>query len=371
MMNNDLSNAAPEKGKKSRLILERIRKSVTHNIGWKIGSLVLAICLWGGLITQDTSLPRDKVIDGVRVTVANASALRSSGLVVVDGLEDDLQVRIRVRVPQRYYSTVTAAKYSARLDLSQIQGTGEQTLRVTASSANTSLYGTVTEVFSPEITLQVADYAVQSRVPVEVRTVGDVPESFYPAAVTYSPQYVDIGGPREIVEAAVRCVAEYDQSALSPARNPNTINLNFTFEDAEGQPLDGTNLTVSSAGQTSALQRIAVSQYVYPMVQVPVNEQVLIRGEPAEGYAVTDIQVNPATITVAGREIAIAPYLQEDAAIFPYEQIDVSGRQRSISTFLALRIPANMEYISSGVVQVNVIIEPVAAAAEAGEAAQP
>ena len=30
-----------------------------------------------------------------------------------------------------------------------------------------------------------------------------------------------------------------------------------------------------------------------------------------------------------------------------------------------------MEYISSGVVQVNVIIEPVAAAAEAGEAAQP
>lgn len=371
MMNNDPSNAVPEKGKKGKQILEKIRRSVTHNIGWKIGSLVLAICLWGGLITQDTSLPRDKVIDGVRVTVSNASVLRSNGLVVVGGLEDDIQARIRVRVPQRYYSSVTAANYSARLDLGQIQGTGEQTLRITASSSNTAQYGTVIEVYSPEITLQVAEYAVQSRVPVEVRTVGEIPEGYYPAAVTYSPQSVDIGGPREIVEAAVRCVAEYDQSTLSTTRNPNTVNLNFTFEDIEGKPLDGTNLTVSPAGQTAALQRIAVSQYVYPMAKVPVDQQSIIRGEPAEGYAVTGIQLNPAFITIAGREIAIAPYLQPGAVVIPYEQIDISGRKQSLSTFLALRAPANMEYVSSGVVQVQVTIEPVTAESNADEAVKP
>ncbi|MBR1586430.1 MAG: hypothetical protein IJ662_12890 [Clostridia bacterium] len=373
MMNNDVSRApaAPEKEKLWKRALKRIKKTLTHNLGWKIASLVLAICLWGGLITQDTSLPRDKVIDGVRVTVVNATNVRSNGLVVVSGLDEGLTVRVRARVPQRYYSAVTAANYSARLDLSQIQGTGEQTLKITASSTNATMYGTVTEIFNPEITVEVEAYATQNRVPVEVRTTGEVPEGYYPAALTYSPQYVDIGGPKDIVEAAVRCVAVFDQSSLSTSRNPNTMNVDFTLEDAEGNALDGSNLTVTSAGQTSALQRIAVSQYVYTMAQVPIDTEFLIRGEPAEGYAVTNVEIIPAAVTIAGREAVIAPYLQEGTVLFPYEQIDVSNRRQSVSTFLALRTPTNMEYVSNNVVQVRVTIEPLPADEPIGEAEQP
>lgn len=370
MMNNDAAHTpSPEKETALQRFLRKLKKTLLHNTAWKIFSFVLAVCLWGGLITQDTSLPRDKVIDGVRVSVVNANVLRNNGLVVVDGLDDTLSVRIRVRVPQRYYSSVNASNYSARLDLSQIPGTGEQTLKVTAASTNTAMYGTVTEVFSPEVTVQVAEYGAQSRVPVEVRTVGDAPAGCYPAALSYSPQYVDIGGPKDIAEAAVRCVVEYDQSTLSTSRNPNTANLAFFFEDAAGNVLDGQNLTVTSSGSSTALQRIAVSQYAYTMASVPVNTDQLIRGETPEGYAVTDIQVTPAAITIAGREVAVQPYLQEDASIFPYEQIDVSRRQQSISTYLALRIPGNMEYVSNSVVQVKVTIEPVAESVEASQGA--
>ncbi len=364
MMNNDL-NRAPDQEKRSARILKKIKKTLTHNLGWKITSLILAICLWGGLITQDTSLPRDKIIDGVRVSVTNASTLRNNGLVVVSGLENTETVRIRARVPQRYYSTVTANNYSARLDLSQIQTTGEQTLKITASSNNVTMYGSVNEIYSNEVTVQVEEYAVQNRVPVEIRTTGSLPEGYYPGALTYSPQYVDIGGPKAIVEAAVRCVAVYDQSNLSASRNPNAVNLDFVFEDAEGNPLDSKNLTVTSTGQTAALQRIAVSQYVYAMAQVPIHKESLIRGEVADGYRITDVQVTPAAITLAGREASIAPYLQSDAVLFPYEQVDVSNRRQTVTTFLALRVPSNMEYVSSSVVQVTVTIEPVPDGGEA------
>ncbi len=370
MMNNDSPRTVPEKESRWKRFLRKAKAVVTRNVGWKIGSLVLAICLWGGLISQDTSLPRDKVIEGVRVNVANAATLRNNGMVVVDGLDDNMMVKIRVRVPQRYYSTATAANYSARLDLNQIKGTGTQTLRITASSSNTTSYGTVTEVFSPEVTVQVADYAAQSRVPVEVRTTGSAPEGFYPAPVTFSPQYVDIGGPRDVVQQAVRCVVEYDQSTLSITRNPNTANLPFFFEDAAGNRLDSASLTVSSSGTSVALQRIAVSQYVYAMARVPVDKEHLIRGEAAEGYAVTGITVKPETVIIAGREIAVAPYLEEGAALYPYEQVDVSRRTASISTYLALRVPTTMEYISNTVVQVNVTIEPAAVSA-AGEITAP
>ena len=354
-----MSEQNPRKGQAARRFWEKVKKTLTHNWGWKIVSLVLAICLWGGLISQDTSLPRDKVIDGVRVTVANASTLRSNGLVVVSGLEENETVRIRVRVPQRYYAAVTAANYTARLDLAQITATGEQTLKITASSTNATMYGSVTEIFNGEITVMVEEYASQSRIPVEIRTTGEVPAGDYPAPLTYSPQYVDIGGPKEIVEAAVRCVAVYDQSSLSSTRNPNAVNLPFVFEDAEGNTLDGTNLTVTSSGQTSALQRIAVTQYVYPMTQAAVATDSLIKGEPAKGYTVTGVMVSPSHITLAGRETVLRPYLEDATPIFPYEQIDVTGRTRNVTTYLALRTPGNMEYVSTSVVQVTVSIEPV------------
>ena len=370
MMQNDGSRAA-EKQKGGQRLVNQIKKTLTHNLGWKITSLVLAVCLWGGLIAQDASLPRDKVIDGVRVQVINAQVLRSNGLVVTDGLDENATVRIRVRVPQRYYATVTAANYAARLDLSQIQSTGEQTLKISASSANNSLYGSVTEVYNGEVTVQVETYAAQSRVPVEVRLVGEVPEGIYPSALTYSPQYVDVGGPREIVNAVARCVVEYDQSALSASRNPNAVNLPFVFEDAAGNVLDGAKLAVSSTGQTATLQRISVNQYAYSMVQVPVGADSIVKGTPAAGYRVTGVQVTPATISVAGREAALAPYLQADAAMFPYEQINVDGQQRSISTFLALRVPGSLEYVSNSVVQVQVTIEPEADGRNREEAAAP
>lgn len=366
MMQNDVS-----KQKDKQKWLNKIKKTLTHNLGWKITSLVLAVCLWGGLIAQDATLPRDKVIDGVRVQIINTQALRTSGLVVTGGLDENATVRIRARVPQRYYSTANAANYTARLDLSQIQSTGEQTLKISASSANNSLYGSVAEVYGSEVTVQVEEYAVQTRVPVEVRLTGTAPEGIYPSALTYSPQYVDVGGPKEVVNAAVRCVVEYDQSALSTSRNPNAANLPFVFEDVEGRPLDGTYLTASSIGQTAVLQRIAVNQYAYTMTQVPVGADSIVKGTPASGYRVTGVQVTPTSISIAGRETALAPYLQADAKIFPYEQIDVDGRQQSISTFLALRLPGNMEYVSNSVVQVLVTIEPEGSAALREEAGAP
>jgi hypothetical protein len=61
---------AGKTGKKKK-ILKRLLHMFTHNWVWKLGSLALAVALWGILISQDTSLPRTKTIPGVRVSVTN------------------------------------------------------------------------------------------------------------------------------------------------------------------------------------------------------------------------------------------------------------------------------------------------------------
>lgn len=361
MTNNSDAARVPaeqENAGKKEIIFKRLLRALTRNWGWKIGSLVLAICLWGILITQDTSLPREKVIEDVRVTVTNSAALRSNGLVVVDGLDEVKTVKLRVSVPQRNYSTAAAANYVARLDLSQIQDTGEQTLKITASASNATQYGTVVEVYNPEVTLNVEEYATQTQVPVEVRLTGEMPENYYGGAVNRSAESVDISGPASVVEKAVRCVVEYDQSALSPERSPNAVNLPFYFEDAEGNILDDSGLTVVPHGQSTAIQRITVRQDVYYLARVKVDTDALVTGEPAQGYAVSSIRIMPQAVTLGGSQVAIAPYLAEDAALYPYEQVDISGQSRTVTQLLYLNTPGNVDYISNNTVQVIVTIVP-------------
>ena len=358
MMKNKLGGLLPDR-EAAKKAFGRIWRSITHNWGWKLASVALAICLWGVLVTMDTSLPRDKVIDDVRVTVTNTVPLRNSGFIVVSGLEDVSTVRIRASVPQQNFTAASAANYTARLDLSQIQAAGEQTVTITAGASNAAQYGTVTEVYDAQVTVMVEEYVTQTQLPVEVRTVGEAPEEYYLGTLSRSVSLVDIGGPRSIVEQAARCVVEYDQSSLSPQRNPNASSLTFYFEDAAGNALDGSHLTVTASGQSAVLQRINVSRQVYYKAQVPVDENALITGQPAAGYAVSSIRVVPQSVTIAGSEEAIAPYLSADAALYPYDQIDITGRTQSVTSVnLALNTPGNVDYISNNAVTVIITILP-------------
>ena len=354
MMKNDVPRTpAPEQetAVQKKSIWLRVWQTVSHNWGWKLTSVLLAVALWGVLITQDTALPRDKVIDNVRVTVTNAVTLRNNGYIVVSGLDDLQTVRLRVRVPQRNYTTATSDNYTARLDLSQIQDTGEQTVKITQ-------YGTVMEVYEPEVTLRVEEYSALSNVPVEVRLTGELSGDYFASSLTRSVEAVDVSGPKSVVEKVARCVLDYDQSTLTPERSPNSASLPFYFEDAAGNRLDSENLTVTPRGQSTAIQRISVSQEVYYLARVGMDTGALIVGEPAEGYAVSNIRVTPETITLAGSQVALAPYLTEGAMLYPYEQVNISGQSRTVSQLLYLNTPGNVEYISNTAVQVVVTILP-------------
>ena len=301
-------------------IVVYVKKHVLHNWPWKVLSLLIAILLWGGLITQDDTLTREKTFTDVAIDVRNAETLRRNGYIVVSGLDTLPTLKMRVEVPQRMYNTVTAANYSPRIDLSSIKGSGEQTLKVLYT--NTTTYGSVSDISVETVTVQVEEYITRSRIPVRLNTVGDLPENLYGATPSTDPLYVTVSGPRSHVENIVRCVVDYDLSLLASTGIERTA-VPFKLVDAKGNQISTSLVEVTNG--SVLLDTIMVEQNVYASKTLPVNTLDVTTGTPAGGYVVKSVTVEPSSITVAGVNAWIENTSAFNLADFIAEKVSING----------------------------------------------
>ena len=134
--------------------LRMLWQILKRNWGSKLLAFLLAVALWGGLITQDPTLTREKNFRNVAVTVSGTDTLKRNGLVVTSDLTQLLNgVNLSVNVPQMQYTGAQASNYNVRLDLSRITQPGEQDVRILTS--NSSAYGSGIEVSPASVRLNV------------------------------------------------------------------------------------------------------------------------------------------------------------------------------------------------------------------------
>ena len=337
-----------------KLLFSKFISLFTNNWPLKLLSLVLAICLWSGLITQDDTLSREKVFTDVPISVVNADALRRNGFIIVSGLDDLPAVRLYVDVPQKNYNTVTAGNYNLRVDLSRIREPGEQTLQVLSSSSST--YGTVTEISVESITVQVEEYVSRSRIPVRLSTTGEVPAGFYGGDAQVDPSFVVVSGPSSQVDKVVRCIADYDLSTLTAEAGQERTAAPFRLVDASGNEIDSTLIDVTS--QSVSLDSITVSQTLYPAKSLVVNTADLVTGVPQSGYSIRRVSAEPATVTVAGKQAYISALNELHLAEFVDQPIDVTDLSTTITRNVALNKPADVVYLSNDTVMITIEIAP-------------
>lgn len=331
----------------------RIGRLLYHNWPWKLLALFLALCLWAGLITQDPSLTRERVFYDVPVSVTGADSLRrNSGLIVLSGLETDaLNVKMRVDVPQREYTNVTASYYNPRIDLTRITSTGEQSLKISTTSSTT--YGTVSSVSPDTISVTVDEYVTNYRVPVSINIIGSYPEGFYGAAPSLDPSVVALSGPKSVVDEIVRIYVDFDVSRLAARAGESRTALPMRFVNADGELVESSLLEVTSADVV--LRTITVEQVLYPTRMLELSQTSLIEGAPADGYYVKSVGISPASLLAAGDE----ELLDTVEALFLDNPVDVSGRSESFTTTVRAHKPSELAYVSADTITVAVEIEPI------------
>ena len=225
-------SAKPQKKRDPRLtmLLDGLKRIFIHNWPTKLLALLLAIILWGGLITQDPTLTREKHFSSVSVSVSGEESVKRNGFIVTSDLTSLLaDVSLTADVPQMQYANAKATNYNVRIDLSRISSAGEQEIRIL--STNSSTYGTVSSIQPSTVTIDVEEYITRFRIPVSVQTVGSAPEGYYAGAATLDPPTVTISGPKSMVDKIVRAEVVLELNNLPQREGTIRKALAYTLLD--------------------------------------------------------------------------------------------------------------------------------------------
>ncbi|HHX21968.1 MAG TPA: hypothetical protein GX722_09270 [Clostridiales bacterium] len=329
-----------------RQVFIHLWRMLRYQWGLKLISLLIAMVLWAGIISQDSALMREKTFEDVEINVTNADVLQRSGLVVVGGLDTLPHLRMRADVPQRIYNSVSASNYNVRIDLSRITGKGEQKVPIIYTSSTT--YGTVTWLSGSEVTLQVDEYVTRRRIPVQLNTVGSVPAGFYGQTPTVDPTRVNISGPRSLLEKVVRCVVTYDQSHAPAQAGVQYSALPYTLVDADNKAIGSQLISVTS--ESVLLDTLLVEQTLHPMKTVDINLSGITSGVPAPGYHVVSVTADPTYVSVAGPQ----EFLRSLDFIDVDTVISVAGVTEPLIRAVRVVKPTDAQYVSGEVIYVTV-----------------
>jgi YbbR domain-containing protein len=331
--------------------LKRLWQIMRNNWQWKVFSVLLAVIVWGWLISENPDLTREKTFSGVNISVIGEASLKRKGLIVTDLEENLSEINISAEVPQKVYDSALPSNYNVRIDLSQIDSAGEQTVPVLYT--NSANYGKVIKLSKNEIALNAEPYITRRRIPVQINQTGVAPNGFYASKPTVDPSFVTIAGPKSLVENVVRCVANYNLSLLTAAARNQFTAVSFTLYDYLDKPLNSELIEVSS--DSIPLDTLLVEQELYRLQAISINKSGIITGSPAYGYEVTDIKIDPSMLNVAG-----SSELMETLKLLDVEApVDITGAKDTLIRSVAIKKPEEALHMSENAVYVTVTIEPV------------
>lgn len=329
--------------------LRQLRKIYKSNTFLIIFSVLCAMMLWSVLVAADGTLTREKVFTDVELTMTGADTLKTNGYIVVDDAQSVLPtVRLTVEVTQSNYSRATAANFSPRVDVSKIRATGEQTVEITFGS---SVYGKVISCEPSSVTLNVERYISSNRIPVVVETEGTLKEGLWMETPSLDPTYIAVSGPRSVVNSIKRAAAKFDLGLLNGDSVTQRNAVPFVLEDAEGNPVDTSLLRTTY--QSILIDTVTVETDVYPQKTLPIDITGAYTGEPAKGYEVTGVTVQPDTVLVA----ADAGVLEQMSAAVLDAPIDITDATTSQSVTVRIKKLTDAQNMSIGEALVRIEID--------------
>jgi len=297
-------------------------------------SLFLAVFVWGVATNEENPSREANFQDPVPIQLVN----RGEGLTVLDKSSDTVQVRIRA--PEASWQNLTAENFRAVADLQGL-GPGLQPATVNVTSKDPQ----VTIVASDPLTITVhLDAMKQMTMEVHVRVLDDAPVGYEFKNATANPAHITMTGPQSVLEQVNDATADV---ALRGAKTSIDRQVTIALHDAQGNPIQNVTVTPSTVSvHVDVAQRVGYKE---------VAIKAVVKGSVSPGYWISNINVDPPTVTLVGAGEALdkIPGFVEAQAVL------VTGARDDVSKQVGLSLPQGVTALSVGNVDVRVSVEPV------------
>ncbi|MBI2782036.1 MAG: hypothetical protein HYX55_09620 [Chloroflexi bacterium] len=311
--------------------MTRLLGFIVHNWPLKLAAIGLATLLYGGLVLSQTT---QDFTGNVPIQIANASGdvivLSNTGAVT----------RIRYVAPPDLGLRIDSSTFRASVDLAGVQPTGDRvSLNVTVTAIEPRIQ--VLD-FEPRAIVLTLDRVATKSVPIRA-VLGPVPSGLDTGVPTVEGTTAAVTGPQSVVnrvtEAQARIVV--DASGID-------VNQLVTL-----LPVDSSGEVLTPVDVEPTQVRVRVPVFTDRRSKtLPLTPNVV--GTPAAGFEVASIEVNPPVVSVEGDANDLAGLDRADT-----QPISVAGASSQVNQVVGLALPAGVQALGSGTVQVTIKLRPV------------
>jgi len=300
------------------------RRKLWDNLSTVLLALVLALVVWVNA-TYQSDTPREGIFPNrIHIEVLNAP----TGLIATNAPDEYISVRIKAFASS--WSSLTASNFRATADWGQlVEGVHPVPVKVVCSNPTVTILGTQPE--SVYVRLERLDKQI-TRVTVELQDTDDMPLGYAVGSPQVEPEIVSVEGPASAVGKVTTVVA-----AISLAGQRTAVD-----RMVEVHPLDRDGKVLSNIGLTPEMVHVRLS------VEKKLNyREVAVRartkGQPARGYFISSVDVEPDTVTVVGPPAIIAAMT---GLVSVKGEVDVTRATRMLAERMEIDLPEGVSLLT-------------------------
>jgi YbbR domain-containing protein len=300
-----------------------MRLPFTFDLGRGVFALALAVLLYFVALSETNPFDQRETGYSVPVQVVNVPP----GLVVTTPQQS---VRLWVTAPQNVFSRLRPENFTAQVDATG-SSAGDNQLPISTSSTDPEVRSVSPDPANLLIHLEeVRDQVV----PVRVNLQGQAASGYTVGTATVDPPRITVNGAATLVGRASEAVVDVNIDHV-------TVSVNGAFTprvvDDRGNDLKDLNLRASP--QSVTVQVPITQQTLYKEVGIRPN----IQGQPAPGYALQPVEVNPPTTTLVGDSASLEAVNLVDTA-----PLDISGLSSTVVRNVVLSPPPRTLLLQDG-----------------------
>lgn len=310
--------------------------SVAGNLSLAVLALALAVSLW--LYVTDQENPREVQTFNSAIPIEFVNV--PTDLAVANAAETS--VRIRIEATQNDLEGLQNDDFTATVDLGGYDR-GDHSVPIDVDSPSGDI--SIVDVTPARVDVRI-ETSRTKEVPVRVRLVGSPQSGFAAEAPSTDPQTAVVSGAESLVALVDAVVAEMNLTGQ---------RVDITNVRVDLEPRDARDGAISRVNVSPQSARVSVD-VVQQEFSLEFRVAPVITGQPAAGYNVSGVAVDPRVVVVTG-PLDVLETIDAVRGIST-EEISIADTRDDVVRTLELQVPPNARVEGSRSVRVTVDVTP-------------